>query len=139
MGSGEKIEKITITLKFVGQEVTEVMEYDPGRIWVRRSVRPKYARAETSEETSEGQIVQAPARELPFGRSKAGVSLVSHILISKYVEHLPLHPRGIGARFARSGLKISPATMAQWVKTGADPLLILYEAYKKVVFGSFYL
>ena len=124
-------------MKRIGQDVTEVMEYDPGRIWVRRIVRPKYARAETSEETSEGQIVQAPAKDLPFGRSKAGVSLISHILISKYVEHLPLHR--LIARFARSGLKIAPATMGQWVKTGADPLLILYEAYKKIVFGSFYL
>ena len=59
---------------------------------MRRIVLPKYARAETSEETSEGQIVQAPAKDLPFGRSKAGVSLDSHMsLISKYVEHLPLH------------------------------------------------
>lgn len=56
---------------------------------------------------------------------KAGVSLIAHILISKYVEHLPLHR--LIARFARSGLKIPPATMGQWVKTGADPLLILYE------------
>jgi transposase len=66
---------------------------------------------------------------LLFGRSKAGVSLIAHILISKYVENLPLHR--LIARFARSGLKIPPATMGQWVKTGADPLLILYEAYKK--------
>ena len=124
-------------MKRIGEDVTEVLEYEAGRIWVRRIVRPKYAWAETNKENSEGQIVQAPAKDLPFGRSKAGVSLIAHILISKYVEHLPLHR--LIARFARSGLKIPPATMGQWVKTGADPLLILYEAYKKIVFGSFYL
>jgi transposase len=124
-------------MKRIGEDVTEVLEYDPGKIWVRRIVRPKYARTETSEEADQGQIVQAPARDLPFGRSKAGVSLIVHILISKYVEHLPLHR--LIARFARSGLNVPPATIGNWVKTGADPLLILYEAYQKTIFESFYL
>ena len=124
-------------MKRIGEDVTEVMEYVAGKVWVRRIVRPKYARAETGDRAGQGQVVQAPAKELPFGRSKAGVSLIVHILISKFVEHLPLHR--LIARFARSGLKIPPSTMANWVKTGAQPLLILYEAYKKVIFGSFYL
>lgn len=124
-------------MKRIGEDVTEVLEYDPGRIWVRRIVRPKYARSQANEEIAQGQIVQAPAKDLPLGRSKAGVSLVAHILMSKYVEHLPLHR--LIARFARSGLNIPPATIGQWVKSGADPLLILYEAYKKIIFGSFYL
>ena len=121
----------------IGADVTEVLEYDPGKIWVRRIVRPKYARVETNEEADQSQIVQAPAKYLPFGRSKAGVSLIVHILISKYVEHLPLHR--LIARFARSGLKIPPATIGNWVKTGADPLLLLYEAYQKIIFSSYYL
>lgn len=124
-------------MQCIGADVTEVLEYEVGRFWVRRIVRPKYARVEVAEEGEERQIVQAPAKLLPFGRSKAGVSLIAHILICKYVEHLPLHR--LIARFARGGLKISPATISQWVKTGADPLLILYEAYKKIIFSSSYL
>jgi transposase len=124
-------------MKRIGADVTEVLEYDPGKVWVRRIVRPKYARVEINEEADQSQIVQAPAKYLPFGRSKAGVSLIVHILISKYVEHLPLHR--LIARFARSGLNIPPATIGNWVKTGADPLLLLYEAYQKIIFESFYL
>lgn len=124
-------------MKRIGEDVTEVLEYEPGRVWVRRIVRPKYARVATNEEPAQGQIVQAPAKELPFGRSKAGVSLIAHILLSKYVEHLPLHR--LIARFARSGLTIPPATMGHWVKVGADPLMILYEAYRKILFAAFYL
>ena len=130
-------EEDTDGMKRIGEDVTEVLEYEAGRIWVRRIVRPRYARAEANEGAGQGQIVQAPAKDMPLGRSKAGVSLVAHILMSKYVEHLPLHR--LIARFARSGLKVPPATMGQWVKTGADLLLILYEAYKKVVFETFYL
>jgi len=124
-------------MKRIGEDITEVMEYEPGRVWVRRIIRPKYARPEATLQEGQGQIVQAPAKELPFGRSKAGVSLITHILISKYVEHLPLHR--LIARFARSGLKIPPATIGHWVKVGADPLLILYEVYQQLVFSSFYL
>ena len=98
-------------MKRIGDDVTEVLEYDPGKIWVRRIVRPKYARVEINEEADQSQIVQALAKYLPFGRSKAGVSLIVHILISKYVEHLPLHR--LIARFARSGLNIPPATIGR--------------------------
>ncbi|MCB9352726.1 MAG: transposase [Lewinellaceae bacterium] len=124
-------------MKRVGEDITEVLEYQPGKIWVRHIIRPKYARVEDTMNPGQGQIVQAPAKELPFGRSKAGVSLIVHILSSKYVEHLPLHR--LIARFARSGLKVPPATIGNWAKTGAEPLMILYEAYQKMIFESFYL
>jgi len=130
-------EEDTSGMKRIGEDVTEVLEYEPGKVWVRRIERPKYARPEVNEDAGQGQIVQAPAKELPFGRSKAGVSLIVHILISKYVEHLPLHR--LIARFARSGLKVPPPTIGNWVKTGAAPLMILYEAYQKVIFEAFYL
>ena len=130
-------EEDTSGMKCIGEDISEVLEYEPGKVWVRRIVRPKYARMEAELEPGQGQIVQAPAKELPFGRSKAGVSLIVHILISKYVEHLPLHR--LIARFARSGLKVPPPTIGNWVKTGAAPLMILYEAYQKVIFEAFYL
>jgi transposase len=130
-------EEDTSAMKRIGEDITEVLEYQPGKVWVQRIVRPKYARAEVDEEAGQGQIVQAPAKDLPFGRSKAGVSLIVHILTSKYVEHLPLHR--LIARFARSGLKVPPATIGNWVKTGAAPLMILYEAYQKAIFEAFYL
>ena len=121
----------------IGQDVTEVLEMEPGRVWVRRIVRPRYARKETELEVGQSPIVQAPAKALPFGRSKAGVSLITHILVAKYVEHLPLHR--LIKRFARLRLKVPPATIGHWVKVGAQPLMILYEAYQKIVFSSFYL
>jgi transposase len=121
----------------IGEDITEVLEYDPGKVWVRRIVRPRYARKEAELEVGQSPIVQAPAKELPFGRSKAGVSLIVHILIAKFVEHLPLHR--LIARFARYQLKVPPATIGHWVKVGAQPLMILYEAYQKIVFESFYL
>ena len=34
-------------MKRIGEDVTEVLEYEAGRVWVRSIVRPRYARAET--------------------------------------------------------------------------------------------
>jgi transposase len=126
-------------MRCIGQDVTEVLEVDPGRVWVRRIVRPKYARpaSTTADAPEQSEIVQAPAKDLPFGRSKAGVSLIVHILVSKFVEHLPLHR--LIARFARQGLKVPSSTMSQWVKNGADPLMILYKAYREILFLTYYL
>jgi transposase len=121
----------------IGKDLTERLEYTPPKIWVHVTVRYKYARKTENNDSDGGMIVQAPAVEHPLGRSKAGVSLVANILMSKYVEHLPLYR--LIARFARSGLKIPPSTMGQWVKSGAQPLEILYQAYEKIVFKSFYL
>ena len=73
----------------------------------------------------------------PLGRSKAGVSLVANIILSKYVEHTPLHR--LIQRFARSDLQIPPTTMGQWTKNGIDFLLLLYQLYEKLIFGASYL
>lgn len=121
----------------IGEDVSETLEYTPAEIYVRRVTRPRYARP--AQEQGEGQspIVQAPAPGAPLGRSKAGVSLVSHIILSKYLEHLPLHR--LIARFARQGLKIPPQTIGDWTKRGTQLLDILYQKYEKWLFGSDYL
>lgn len=121
----------------IGEDVTEVLEYKPGELYVRRTVRPRYARPHADQREGESPIVQAPAPQSPLGRSMAGTSLVAHIILGKYVEHLPLHR--LIQRFARSGLKIKPQTIGGWVKTGGDLLDILYQAYAKWLFASTYL
>lgn len=134
-------EEDTTDLTYLGEDVTEILEYTPPQLWVRRIRRPRYVRnANAPARTEDGEdtmIVQAPAPEHALGRLKAGVSLVSSILLAKYVEHLPLHR--LIARFARMGIKIPPATLGDWVKAGVQPLQILYEAYQKLLFSAFYL
>lgn len=121
----------------IGQDVTEVLEYKPGELYVRRTIRPRYARPGSAQREGESPIVQAPAPQNPLGRSIAGASLVAHIMRSKYVEHLPLHR--LIQRFSRQGLKVRPQTIGGWVKRGGDLLLILYQAYEKWLFDTTYL
>lgn len=124
-------------LKQIGEDVTEILEFEKGRAWVRRIVRPKFAPIEAIPGQEEGQIIQAEIPQRPFARMKAGASLIAFLLLAKYVDHLPLYR--INKQFQRLGLKVPDTTMSQWVAAGAEKLEVLYTAYKKILLASNYL
>lgn len=107
-------------LKKIGEEVTEELEYEPGRLHVNRYVRPKYAGAE-----GEGVLIAA-LPERPIERGIAGPGLLSHILISKYVNHLPMYRQR--QQFKREGVKVAPSTLSDWVAYSCELLEPLYTA-----------
>lgn len=126
----------------IGEDVTEVLEMEVGKLWVRRTVRPRYARKAQAQAEEPGQavaspIVQAPAPASPFPRHKAGVSLMVYLLVAKFVDHLPLYR--ISKQFARQGVKIPDSTLGQWVGAAVEALRVLYEAYEKHLFQANYL
>jgi len=105
--------------KKIGQEVTEVMEYQKAEIYVKKFIRPKYALPQ-----EEGiKIGQLPS--LPIPKGNAGPSLLSHILIGKYVDHLPLYRQQ--QQFKRLGVELSDKTIGGWVTGSCDLLTPLYE------------
>ena len=69
----------------LGEDVTEVLDYVPGRFRVIRHVRPKYACRRCDA------ITQAPAPALPTPRGRAAPGMLAHVLVSKYTDHLPLY------------------------------------------------
>jgi transposase len=89
-------------------EITEVLERDPARWYVRRIIRHKYALKDKSLDV-EKQIITAPMPVLPIAKSYAGATLLADIIIDKYVNHLPFY-RQI-QMFLQQGITISPATL----------------------------
>jgi len=72
-------------LKCIGHEVTDELEYQQAILKINRFKRPKYAK-----EDNEGVICgDLPSR--PIDKGIAGPGLLSHILVSKYVYHLPFY------------------------------------------------
>src|ERR1700753_3364244 len=69
----------------LGEDVTEVLDYVPGRFQVLRHVRPKYAC------TACDAITQAPAPAMPPPRGLATPPTLAHVLVSKFCDHLPLY------------------------------------------------
>ncbi|MES1249664.1 MAG: IS66 family transposase zinc-finger binding domain-containing protein, partial [Chitinophaga rupis] len=86
----------------IGEEVTEELEYEPGRLYVNRYVRPKYVTADNQT------ILIAPLPERPLPKAIAGPGLLTQILIDKYVDHLPLHRQQ--QRFSREKINIPYST-----------------------------
>ena len=104
-------------LKRVGEDVTEELEYVPGRFVVNRFIRPRMAC------TCCDRFHQAPLPSRPIERGRPGPGLLAHVLVSKYADHLPLYRQsGI---YAREGIDLERSTLADWVgKTTAllEPL-----------------
>src|SRR5207253_10121830 len=102
----EPTEDVSLCKK-IGEEVTEELEYEPGKLYVNRIVRPKYAKPDN------GGIVTAPMIERPLPKAIAGPALLANIAIEKYVDHLPLY-RQI-ERFKREGINIPYSTITDWL------------------------
>jgi len=94
--------------EIIGQEMTEELEYVPASFVVHQYIRHKYACRGCGNGVSIGPL---PPRPIEKGRPGSG--LLSHVLTSKYADHLPLHRlEGI---FQRHGIDIPRSTMCDWV------------------------
>ena len=121
----------TTGLKQIGKEITEQLEFDPGKFFVKQFIRPKYAKLQ-----GEGVLMaELPSR--PIEKGIPGPGLLSSIIIEKYADHLPLY-RQI-ERFKRSGITIAPSTMSDWISAACQLISPLGEVLKKKVLSSDYL
>jgi transposase len=95
------------TMRLLGEDVSEMLEYIPERYKVIRHVRPKLSCTRCQK------IVQAPAASRPIARGLAGPGMLAHVLVSKYADHLPLYRQS--QIYARAGLELERSTLADWV------------------------
>ncbi len=108
----------------IGEEVTKELEYNPGSLFVRRHIRPKYA----CRQCEEGVYI-APMPPRPIDKGIAGPGLLAHVLTSKYADHIPLNR--LQGMLRRHSVDVSMATMCDWVGRMADLLMPIYEGLKK--------
>jgi transposase len=119
-------------------EITEVLERDPARWFVRRIIRHKYVLKDKSlVQDIEKQIITAPMPLLPIAKSYAGSTLLADIIIDKYVNHLPFY-RQI-QMFKQQGISIAPATINGWFGGVADLMRPAYYRLKELVLRSGYI
>lgn len=110
------------SLRALGEDVAEILEYVPSRFKVMRHVRPKFSCASCR------QIVQVPAPNRPIARGLAGPGLLAHVLVSKYCDHLPLHRQA--QIYAREGVELDRSTLADWVGQSSALLRPLVDALR---------
>ena len=115
----------------MGEEITEVLEWEPGELFVKKYVRTKYAMP-----AGDGVLIgKLPAR--PLEKAMAGPGLLAQIVIDKYVDHLPLYRQM--QRFERNSVKLPYSTLSDWVGATCRLIEPLYEALKKEVAQCGYL
>jgi transposase len=107
----------------IGEEVSEELDYKPGRFLCRRTVRPKYVRIANPEAAP---IVAALPEKL-LERGMLAPGLLAHIVIGKYADHLPLY-RQEQIYQQRHKVELSRQTMANGVALVADWLKPIVEA-----------
>lgn len=115
-------------LRRLGEDVSEMIEYVPGRYQVIRHVRPKFSCAACQK------IVQAAAASRPIARGLAGPSFLAHVLVSKYADHLPLYRQS--QIYAREGLDLDRSTLADWVGGASALLEPLVSSLGRYVLGA---
>jgi transposase len=120
--------------KRIGQAVTEVLEYEPANIYVRRIVRPKYIVSSNDEQT---KIVVADLPTLPIPKGNAGPGILAHLLISKFADHLPFYRQV--QMFKRQQVEIAESTISGWFGAACRLLGPLYDTLKKQVLSADYL
>jgi transposase len=118
-------------LKKIGEQVTEELDYEPGKLFVNKIIRPKYAMPQ-----GEGVII-APMTDRPVPKAIAGAGLLAQLVIDKYVDHLPLYRQM--ERFKREGVVIAASTLGDAVSKCCGLIDPLYNALVKLVLQSPYL
>ena len=103
----------------IGEQVTEILEHTPGKLYVRRIVRPKYA------PTGQDGVSIAALPSVPIPKGNAGPGLLAHLQVSKWVDHLPYY-RQI-EMFKREGVPLAASTVNGWFKATCELLTPLYE------------
>lgn len=117
----------------IGEEVSEQLDYEPGRFIRRRLIRRKYVHRRQIEAAP----VIAPLPDKLQERCIAAPGLLAQILVSKYCDHLPLY-RQEQIYLQRHGVWLPRQSMAQWVGLAAHWLRPIYEQIRTGVMAGGY-
>jgi transposase len=122
-------------LKPVGEEITEILEYQQGELYVKKYIRPEYIKP--TEDGIQAKRVIATLPNMPIAKSYVGASLLAHLMASKYVDHLPIYRQL--QMFSRQKITIEDNTVNNWFKQGCNLIVPLFEAHEREVLQTKYL
>jgi transposase len=115
----------------IGEEITEELEYLPARFLVIEHVRVKRACSKCKSGVVTGKM---PEDRQILERCKAGAGLLTHVTISKYCDHIPLHRQE--QIFGRHGVELSRSILSEWTGKVAELLSPVAEAIRGEILKS---
>ncbi len=115
----------------IREEITEQIEYRPSLFFRRHIVRPVYAHPKKEHSPI---IAALPPQVIP--QASVGPGFVTHVLIAKYVDHIPLYRQ---ERIdARGGVWIGRQARCRYVEAAAHLLITIREQLKQKILASGY-
>ena len=118
--------------KHIGDEITEELEYQPAVFFANQYIRPKYA----CPKCPDNGITTSPMPPRPIDKGLAGPGLLAYIIVSKYVDHLPLYR--LEQMFKRYNIHINRSTMVGWLGQICSHLDAIYrEMHRQLLAESF--
>jgi transposase len=90
----------------IGEDVTEQLEYGPGKVFVFRHIYPRYTCACSKDSVTTAATVASPP--------KGGLPrLLAYVVVNKFSDHLPLYEQQ--DTFAGHGIFPARSTLCGWL------------------------
>lgn len=115
----------------IGEEITEVLDIIPEEFYVKRYIRPKYAKP------NHNSIAVGELPERIVHKGIPSERLIAQMIIDKYVFGMPLHR--LIAKYRRLGVNIPASTASDWIMKGWKHLSPLWELLQLMVANQKYL
>ena len=113
----------------IGEDESKVLNYRPAVLEVDVHVLPKFVCP-----CCRDGVTSPPVPPRPLDRALPGPGLLSHIIVSKFSDHLPLYRQE--DILLRHGLHIARSTLCDWVRGAAEVLTPLATRQRQLVLRS---
>lgn len=122
----------------IGEERTRTLEFEPGRLYVKETVRPKYGLKNNLSLPGEGEsgVIIAPLPLSPIHKCLAGSTMLAEMLLQKYEYHVPFYRQA--KEYRHLGVRLSESTLSGWFKPTCELLKPLYGELVQLVVNSGY-
>lgn len=117
-------------MKYIGVEETTYQVLVDAKIVLKKIKRYKYQKAN-------GEIVIADMPYRPFAKSAVSSSIVSEVLVQKYVNAMPIYRQE--QSWKRVGVEFAYSSLSDMQRMGYDLIKPLFDSYKKQVLSTNYL
>ena len=113
------------TLRRIGEDISEKLNFRPAQFYKEQHVRGKWVCDQCDT------LTQSAMPAYVIDKGIATPELLSHVLVSKYADHLPLYRQRL--IYQRAGVDLARSTLADWVGRCGVELQPLVDALKQML------
>ena len=131
----EEVQENPEAWRKIDESVTDILDYEPGRLVRDQIIRPRFVLKQACDETS---VVAAPLPNRLIEKGLPGVDLLVFVLIERFQNHLPYYR--LQQMFAqRHQFSLSRQTMTDWTASIAQWLVPLLAVMRENLIRGDYL